>query len=220
MGFSFVQEIKRNKQFFLLFLLFLCIGIILELTTGSEAVSLSVNAQHTAFGDFFFRYATYLGDGVMVGVVILLLLFIRCRYAFLMLLAVMLNTAVIQWLKHLYNHPRPSLVFQDLSLQYVEGVKLYQHFGFPSGHTAAAFGIYSMLALFSGNKASGWLFAATAILVGLSRIYLMQHFLEDVLLGAAIGTGISLIIYLLFHNNKTLRRGYWDRPVTAVFKKR
>ena len=220
MALAIVQEVKYNKQFFGLLVLFLSAGIMLELVVGSTDFSLWMNAQHTAFGDVFFRFATYLGDGVLVGIIILLLLFVRCRYAFLMLVAMVLNTAVIQWLKHFYNHPRPSLVFQDLSLQYVEGVKLYQHFGFPSGHTAAAFGVYTLLALFSGNKISGLMYGATALLVGLSRIYLMQHFLEDVLLGATIGSGISFLIYLGFRNNKTLQQGWWNRPVTAAFRKK
>ncbi|KRP10294.1 MAG: hypothetical protein ABR94_13470, partial [Sphingobacteriales bacterium BACL12 MAG-120802-bin5] len=61
MALAIVQEVKYNKQFFGLLVLFLSAGIMLELVVGSTDFSLWMNAQHTAFGDVFFRFATYLG---------------------------------------------------------------------------------------------------------------------------------------------------------------
>ena len=39
------------------------------------------------------------------------------------------------------------------------------------------------------------LFALTAVLIGFSRIYLSQHFFEDVFVGTIIGTVVTFLIY-------------------------
>jgi membrane-associated phospholipid phosphatase len=70
---------------------------------------------------------------------------------------------------------------------------------FPSGHTMAAFALYSLLSLMVGQKYErfGLAFALIAILVGVSRIFLVQHFLIDVLAGAFLGLVLSGVIWWL-----------------------
>jgi len=64
---------------------------------------------------------------------------------------------------------------------------------FPSGHTSVAFQSASFIHLRYGFRygAPAYAFAA---LVGYSRQYARKHFIEDVLVGAAIGSGTSLLI--------------------------
>jgi membrane-associated phospholipid phosphatase len=67
---------------------------------------------------------------------------------------------------------------------------------FPSGHTSAAFSLFICLALITPRKwAPLWVVSAWA--VAYSRIYLSQHFLEDVLLGSVIGLFSTIAIYML-----------------------
>lgn len=61
---------------------------------------------------------------------------------------------------------------------------------FPSGHTAGSFAAATALATFY-PKDRPILFGLAGA-VGLSRVYLGHHFLSDVLVGAAIGTGIGV----------------------------
>ena len=70
---------------------------------------------------------------------------------------------------------------------------------FPSGHTMAAFALYSLLTLMVGQKKErlGLVFALMAILVGISRIFLVQHFLVDVLAGAFLGLVLSGLMWWL-----------------------
>jgi membrane-associated phospholipid phosphatase len=63
---------------------------------------------------------------------------------------------------------------------------------FPSGHTATAFAIASVLA--HGYKDKLWIVLSSysvATLVGFSRIYQGEHWASDVLVGAALGTFIG-----------------------------
>jgi membrane-associated phospholipid phosphatase len=68
---------------------------------------------------------------------------------------------------------------------------------FPSGHTTSVFALATMLALLEKNKRTNVVYLLVAVAVGYSRIYLGQHFLNDVLMGSTIGMLTSLVIYWL-----------------------
>jgi membrane-associated phospholipid phosphatase len=67
---------------------------------------------------------------------------------------------------------------------------------FPSGHTAGSFAAAIALAAFYPRDRRLLLAAASA--VGLSRVYLGQHFPSDVVVGAAVGAGIGYVGSRLF----------------------
>ncbi len=69
----------------------------------------------------------------------------------------------------------------------------YAHASFPSGHATTAFALAALLALLYPRWAAGFL--ALAALIGLSRVVLGAHFPSDVLAGAALGTGVALIVH-------------------------
>jgi membrane-associated phospholipid phosphatase len=67
---------------------------------------------------------------------------------------------------------------------------------FPSGHTLSAFALYGFLAFSSKNKTvSTVLLLALAVLVAISRVYLLQHFLQDILMGSVLGVGLAIFWY-------------------------
>jgi len=69
---------------------------------------------------------------------------------------------------------------------------------FPSGHTVTAFSTAVVITYWCKNKGWGLPLLLVAILVGYSRMYLSEHFFEDVTAGSVIGviTTVCLISWL------------------------
>ena len=96
-------------------------------------------------------------------------------------------------------------MFNDL--QKVDGVVLHTGFSsFPSGHTLSAFAVFSLLSFFASNsKRQIFLFLSLAILVAASRVYLIQHFIEDVWMGSLIGVMLAYLIFQVFSLSSKLK---------------
>lgn len=158
--------------------------------------------------DLFFRYATELGATVpfVVGG---LLLFYKVGDGLLILVSQGITAAIVYPIKKIVAAPRPSLFFAenfpDVALHQVDGVRLHQMYSFPSGHTAAVFSLMLCLTLICRNKTwTAPLFFVLAVIGAYSRIYLSQHFAEDVCCGAIIGVvGTLFVAYLYYRYHRT-----------------
>jgi membrane-associated phospholipid phosphatase len=110
--------------------------------------------------------------------------------------AFMFCMGVTMGLKALVNRPRPWVAYEgDLfCLQPVRSAS------FPSGHTSAAFALFVCLVLITPRKWTPlWMILAWA--TAYSRIYLSQHFLEDILFGSMIGMLCCCSLYI-FQNSR------------------
>lgn len=170
-------------------------------------VALWVNAHNSPALDIFFRYFTNLGDGVAAAVISLVFLFFDIRRGIILLLSFLLSGLIIQLLK-IFIFPdviRPvALLGETHVLHLVDGVKVLYRQSFPSGHTGTAFSIFFCLAAFTDKNRIQFFALITAILIGYSRMYLSQHFLPDVLVGAVVGTFTSLCLLVLFEQKNLL----------------
>jgi membrane-associated phospholipid phosphatase len=203
MNLSIRRLIRENISFFTGFLFYLiaCAALLNIIEQGDEIFYFS--ERRTDPGNSFFLFMTQLGEGwAFIGGLILLVLY-RYRSA-LYLPLVGLSVSLLSFLsKSFFAHQRPSLYFRNLGLldeiNIVEGIHLNGGLNsFPSGHTMAAFALYTYLALcLPWKRWSGLFFFLLAALVGLSRIYLVQHFLKDIYLGAILGAFIALAFYYL-----------------------
>lgn len=116
-----------------------------------------------------------------------------------------LSGIIAQVLKYYIIEARPAVFLKDSSYKYfIENVTLHNFHAFPSGHTASAFALTAVLAFGVKSKNYSWLFLTGAILVGYSRIYLAQHFMDDVLAGAVIGFLSAITCWIFF--DKVFRR--------------
>jgi membrane-associated phospholipid phosphatase len=199
-----MKLLKANSFFSIAWILYLvvCICILLFSKQGDSIRFFSEN--RIEFWDVFFKYGTKLGEEVAYLFIVVLLLFVGYGKAIITGLTGIIVMFLSYPLKQLFSHPRPKLFFKNLGelkdLNLVEGVELHNHFtSFPSGHTMSAFALYGLLSfMFYKNKPK---FAAflffPALIVALSRVYLVQHFVKDVFFGGLIGYMIGLVMYLI-----------------------
>ncbi len=170
---------------------------LLVLFTEQQELHLAINAQHKPWLDVFFKYTTVLGDGYMLYA-ILLLAFFRKHWETLMLFTGGAIASIgTQIVKRSLSLPRPARVFAESdSLYFVPGVDVHFHHSFPSGHSTTAFAIYFGLALLYPKQR--WFFMMVAVIVAFSRVYLSQHFLEDILAGSFVGFSFILLSHYLW----------------------
>jgi membrane-associated phospholipid phosphatase len=166
------------------------------------------NRANNIFFDFFFKYATYLGDGAMIALLFIALLFVKYRYAFAFLTGSLLTSLVVNVMKKVIFHEmyRPSKyfeLFETYKLHLIDGVKLHQLQSFPSGHSATAFNLFFTFAIIVKNNTLKFIFLMLAYLVAYSRIYLSQHFLIDITVGSFIGVIFIFFSFIWFSNKKS-----------------
>ena len=92
-----------------------------------------------------------------------------------LIVALLASAAVTELVRYSVQLPRP---------------KQSSGYGFPSGHTSAAFSLAAVLGITFPQ--AGSLFYLVALLTGISRLYFRAHYLIDVLGGALIGVLVGV----------------------------
>lgn len=208
---TLVTLVRRNQYFFVPFIAWLAIGATLQIVFFTkEELFIGVNKVHTPFLDYLFTGLTYLGDGLAFGALLAILLVMRkFRLFFMGGITLLLVAIVVQVIKHQFEAPRPMAYFTDVSLIHtVSWVRVHKSLSFPSGHTATAFAMFCFLALVWRNKTAATALFCLSLIIGWSRIYLAQHFFEDVYIGSIIGTLSCVIAFVAFNaaQGKTSQR--------------
>ena len=190
------QIIKREKYILILFAMVFIIAMGFLLIHGKIESHMILNAYHTPLLDTFFKHFTEIGGWIPFIVAGILLLF-KWRISVVILLGQLVATLITTPIKRIIRAPRPSVVLSNLGIDFpiVEGVDLHSTLSFPSGHTSAAFAFCFAISLFCPKWWQKLLCLLLAFLGGYSRIYLSQHFLEDVLVGALIGV-VSILLLI------------------------
>jgi membrane-associated phospholipid phosphatase len=194
----------ENPWFMIPALLFLNAGLALALFVPYGDEILFLNDLRREPFNAIFQFLTLLGEFypfVLCGVAALCL---RYRYALLIALSGLVTMPTVYLIKETFAISRPITFFRNRDLGdlvvTVPGVHLNMgQTSFPSGHTMAAFALFGVLALIIGKKyrRAGLPLALLAVLVGVSRVFLVQHFLADVLAGAALGLIVSWLVWQL-----------------------
>lgn len=209
---------KTNFSFLLPYSIFVILGAaVLAINTKIE-LHLSFNSFHSPFFDVFFYYVTYLGDGVMALLTVIILCTIKYRYAVIVGVSNFIASVITQILKQTVfaEMVRPKKFFEGIhDLYFIPGVENHFHNSFPSGHSTCAFSLYFALALIVKNKTLKLSLFFIALIVGFSRVYLSQHFFEDVYAGSLIGIVITLIVYYFIQKKN---RTWMDKSLITSFK--
>lgn len=180
------------KVCYVLLFLVAFVFVFFETKTG---LHLEINSYHSGFFDLFFKYLTHLGDGIMFGVLVVIFFFINKKASLVFAITGITTLLVTHFFKRIVfkGVPRPVELIGKDNLHLVEGVKMAHWHSFPSGHTIAAFAIATILIYRTRNFYLQFLYFGLAVLAGFSRVYLSQHFVEDILAGSALGIFTALV---------------------------
>lgn len=166
-----------------------------------------VNVSNT-----FFNGVTQFGDAKypLIGTFFLYLIYRKrdklfARKNLYVFSAVAISGLIVDIVKVIAGRMRPELLF-DAQQYGFGGFKFESSFySFPSGHSATAFSFFIAISLL--NPKYKYPFLILAVLIVLSRIILLQHYLSDVAVGSAIGAFCAYWIYHRYYlRAKSVRR--------------
>lgn len=181
------------------YFLLLYAGSTLDFYNQSPIVAVDVRVANllSAFRDpaliRFFTLATALGSWLTIAILAttvsaVLLLRRRLHYLPGLWLSLIGNQLTVTLLKYVFARPRPDMaVYAESS------------FSFPSGHSAVSVAFFGFLTYLLVRERVGPVFmsflagATLVLLIGLSRIYLVEHYLSDVLNGYLVGALWALL---------------------------
>jgi membrane-associated phospholipid phosphatase len=213
MNIGIKDVLYKIRWFFIPYLVVLTACLLIKLNYSREEIYFAVNSHNFAFGDIIAPYLTDLGNFWSVVVISVVLSLFNYSRAFLMLLINTVTALFAQVVKHIFDAPRPTLYFQSqLSrIHLVKGVDMLKLHSFPSGHTVSAFTTALLVTYWCRNKTWGLPLLLLAMMVGYSRMYLSEHFFEDVTAGSTIGVIVTICLITWLMNVKFLKSVGWNR---------
>lgn len=186
---------KEEQQFALGTFLYalLCLGFAFSFPKGAEVQYLTQHHLETVHS--IFTYITQIAELPGIIAFIALVLLKDRKQLFHYTIIALLTALTISIFKHLIfsssDRPRAWALQQNIVLPANASDLL--HFSFPSGHTAFAFCLMYCLVMLYNDRKFTYLFICIGILVGLSRVYLLAHFVIDTGIGALIGLSMGMI---------------------------
>jgi len=183
------------------------------LLVHDRALFLMVNGLHHPLADAFFLAVTQLGNGWVIGPLLIAIIVIKIPRKHLLkvllcgVIGMSLSGAINSQIKKKVARLRPVAYWQQQEpLQGGATVNVHQigtnytSRSFPSGHTNTAFSAATFLAVLFGR----WFFCAyfAAFLVAYSRMYLGVHFPLDVTAGALIAVAFMATFMMVFRCNR------------------
>jgi membrane-associated phospholipid phosphatase len=208
-----LKILTNNRLFFIIFLIWVIFGGVLQLLFTPTEIMFWINRHHNSLSDSFFYYVTLLGEDMIWFLMLCSLVYDyyvlenNRNDAIKVLLISWLSKVLLSVsLKNIFNYPRPIEVYQHSGqvIHFVDGITIHHWQSFPSGHTLTAFA-FACVCLFLKKKTYPAIIALLiAMLVGYSRIYLFQHFPRDVFVGGVLGVGVVVIAAFFQKSNKIL----------------
>lgn len=152
---------------------------------------LNFRGRHPIWLDRMMLCLTQIGSGIAAMVIGLILFLTGNRvFSYKFILGTLTLWLMVELLKYLVHRSRP---FIRLTQTRTIGNRANGR-SFPSGHTSQAFFMVTLIA--QHFHLSIWfmlLLYATAVLVGITRMYVGAHYPRDVLAGAILGSAWGLL---------------------------
>ena len=204
----FCKFVRMYKREALLLFLFFLLGFIpfFLINKGDEIIY--INQKRNYFLDIFFQCITFLGESYTFIFAIIYCFFFHKKKFVLYFAAGAIHFAIVQIMKRIIfiNEARPTEYLKE-KLYLIDGYEHHSWESFPSGHTASAFA-FLIIFMYVEKKRQWWVpLSCIALLVGFSRMYLLQHFYKDVYAGMWIGmiTSLGVIFFDIIRNEYNYR---------------
>jgi len=213
--------LHRIKPFFILYLLLLCTCLVIKIFYTRPEIYFAVNGWNSPWADYIEPYMTDIGDGLTAISLSLILLLFSYRKFLLLASSYLVTSLVAQVLKYMVDAPRPKIYFSDQwsHVHTVKDIYILSYNSFPSGHTTSAFSAAVVITYLCKNKGWGVPALLIAILVGYSRMYLTQHFFEDVIAGSVIGVMVTVFWLSWLDSRQFIHTDKWNRGLyKTLFK--
>lgn len=218
------QTLAQNKTFLIPYAVIFCAACTVVAVTDKVQLHLYFNGLLNPYLNVFFKYFTNFGDGIFVLGIGAILLIFNVRKGMTTMLAYGLSAGFTQGIKYVFfgDADRPKLFFEKINvpLQVIPDLIEEQHIhnSFPSGHATAAFALFFCLSFLSEKVSSKVFFFFMAMLVAFSRVYLSQHFFEDITAGSFIAVCFSALVCWFFYYSQSAQKfSKLDKPIYKVF---
>ncbi len=211
------RVLQQIKPFFILYLTLLACCLAVKLFFTKDDIYFAVNTRHTYFLDYIEPYITDLGNGWTIVALAAVIALYNYRAAFLTVTSFAITSLAVQIAKFSFDAPRPKLYFKDQvsKLHFVKGVEILSHNSFPSGHTLTAFSMGVLFTYLVKNKNWAFLLMLYGIMVGFSRMYLSEHFFEDVVAGSVMGVFLTIFWINWIDSRKFIHTPKWNRGLIS-----
>lgn len=213
MNIGIKDVLYRIRLFFIPYLVLLAACLIIKLTYSRQEIYFAVNSHNYSWADALAPYFTDLGNGWATVCLAAVLLLFNYAKSFMLALTYAATSLLAQVVKFIFDAPRPHLYFQKqlANIHFVKGVEMLNYHSFPSGHTVTAFSTAVLITYWCKNKFWGLPLLLVAIFVGYSRMYLSEHFFEDVTAGSVIGVIATVFLITWLSNRRFLKLEKWNR---------
>ncbi|MEI6652155.1 MAG: phosphatase PAP2 family protein [Chlorobiaceae bacterium] len=150
----------------------------------------------TLFGDSLY----YLTGGLLLFVVFRKKTSSTAYLGLFLFSSVAASGLTADFIKYIGGRARPKLYFSDHIFGFDFFHWQYAWTSFPSGHSATAFSVATLISMLYPR----WRFAAffAALLIAFSRIFLSQHYISDVIAGSFLGIVSTILLYNHFFKSR------------------
>ncbi|MFB9845276.1 phosphatase PAP2 family protein [Mucilaginibacter ginsenosidivorans] len=221
MEISLITVLRRIRWMVIPYLVILVICLVIKLTFTRSEIYFAVNGLNSPVADFLAPYITDIGNGWTAVATVLIMILFSYRKALILATAYTVTSLSAQIVKYIFDLPRPQLYFGDKlkHAHFVKGVYILSFNSFPSGHTVTAFTLAVLFSYWCRNKRWAIVFLLIAVLVGYSRMYLSEHFFEDVVAGSVIGFVLTVIWLRWLDNGGFIQKPGWQKGLLASLYK-
>ncbi|MFZ1677742.1 MAG: phosphatase PAP2 family protein [Saprospiraceae bacterium] len=202
-------DLYRNGAIILVFL-----GLAFSLTADKAQFLFWLAKHRSTFADYYFYYATKLGEleGYVICGLLMWLASWKKMVTVPILGVIVLGSSYM--LKSFFQHERPALYLERICYEGPMAVLDYPllsgHHSFPSGHSMGAWALFTLVAALTKKTWVSILCLFLAFTVSISRVYLLAHFLEDVVSGALVGIALGYGVYFAYV--QWIKSGYVTKP--------